>query len=1045
MRLSTLSALLSASSLALGAPGALAAPRVLSTQPDKFALGRNVAHDPCFASRDWRDPATTEPTDYAWSITCRNVTASRVLGTIRAASSAATIAAALKALDCGETQRATLPGIGSVDIRRCYDALLGGETAAYSFKRGGRTYLVSAAPNVLGPAEEGARIVARLQPANGDPGRDTSSPIDYAALPTSPSAVRSQLASGSFDPNAPLGDGIILNHKGLHVEASRVLNDALSRLPADTPPATRAELLLEAALADSNIRFTESAEAHFHEADAAIAKASGERVAFVIQKRDAYRALDLINQRRFREALTALDKLAIAPAPSNEPLRDPTVVRQLNQQRLPAGDAANAVAVPDTAANERQTLDAQINWARSVCLLALGDENGAQGALARARAAYDPLVADSRTDPRQILWLGARIERQSGRLQARHKQYPEAIASFDRALDDLRRGSLLNAGAGNEPGIAETQLERAGIVADQGGDPARVRAEYDAAVTALIAASQSSGGILPLGMERYLDLLVADAQGAGGGQTAPDTYERFFRAMQAVGEPATARQLSQLQTIVTADPEIGAKVRDRTELEATITRLRYAIAAGGDAGTNTAPADLEKQRQDAEAKLAALDAELGKTRLNRVDDSPATIAEVRRSLRPGEAFMKVSELNRQTYGIVIAADQTWIYKVAAPKAALDALAGSVRASIDGQYATKDVLVPFDVASSAALFGLVTGPAQDAVLKASALVIDPAGPLESLPAAVLVTNKASVERYSAQKKAHPFDFSMVDFLAARTPISTAVSPRSFLVARALPPSAARQPFLGLGDHQPALGDGGPPRLISVGFGCIVQASTLADLSRRLRPIDKAELDLAARSLGVANPPEMVGPAFSDTAIEGRTDLANFEVLHFATHGLQEGVWGCEKSPPALVTSFGDSNSDGLLSFDEVAKLRLDANLVVLSACDTASGVRNEALARQSGQEEAGSTLEGLVRAFLTANSRAVLATYWPASAEQDTDLFIETFYGSARRETIGASLQAAQHALIVRPEFSHPFHWAPYFVVGDSTKMMLSAPVAVAAK
>ena len=111
--------------------------------------------------------------------------------------------------------------------------------------------------------------------------------------------------------------------------------------------------------------------------------------------------------------------------------------------------------------------------------------------------------------------------------------------------------------------------------------------------------------------------------------------------------------------------------------------------------------------------------------------------------------------------------------------------------------------------------------------------------------------------------------------------------------------------------------------------------------------------------------------------------------------------------------------------------------MLSACDTASGIKDEALARRSGQEEAGSTLEGLVRAFLTANSRAVMATFWKVSAEQETDEFIRSFYGAARHRTIGGSLQTAQQTLMMNPEYSHPFYWGPYFVVGDSTKMMLS--------
>ena len=120
------------------------------------------------------------------------------------------------------------------------------------------------------------------------------------------------------------------------------------------------------------------------------------------------------------------------------------------------------------------------------------------------------------------------------------------------------------------------------------------------------------------------------------------------------------------------------------------------------------------------------------------------------------------------------------------------------------------------------------------------------------------------------------------------------------------------------------------------------------------------------------------------------------------------------------------------------LRLDANLVVLSACDTASGISGEAVARLAGQEEAGSTLQGLVRAFLTANARAVLATYWQVSAEKDNQEFIRTFYQSVRSKPIGAALQDAQRDLMTRPAYSHPFYWAPYFVVGDSTKTVLSA-------
>ena len=100
------------------------------------------------------------------------------------------------------------------------------------------------------------------------------------------------------------------------------------------------------------------------------------------------------------------------------------------------------------------------------------------------------------------------------------------------------------------------------------------------------------------------------------------------------------------------------------------------------------------------------------------------------------------------------------------------------------------------------------------------------------------------------------------------------------------------------------------------------------------------------------------------------LAGYQVIHFATHGipalpLRDGNCNTVLSPSLVTTlappSGSDPGSDGLLSFTEVAKLRLDANLVVLSACHTASGI-GAIQAREQGQIGSSATLDGLVRAL-----------------------------------------------------------------------------------
>ena len=81
--------------------------------------------------------------------------------------------------------------------------------------------------------------------------------------------------------------------------------------------------------------------------------------------------------------------------------------------------------------------------------------------------------------------------------------------------------------------------------------------------------------------------------------------------------------------------------------------------------------------------------------------------------------------------------------------------------------------------------------------------------------------------------------------------------------------------------------------------------------------------------------ITGDGFTDTALEGRSDLDQYRIIHFATHGVVTSRAAKCPAQPALLTSFGGSGSDGLLTFKEVFDLHLDADLVILSACDTAA--------------------------------------------------------------------------------------------------------------
>jgi len=1005
-----------------------ATPSLRTAAADSFPVGRNAAGDACTATRSWGDKALSGLFNASWAITCRNVSASRSLGFVRVLKGDGAAVDAVEAtLNCGAAQPVAVPRLGSGDARRCIDTVLGIETVALKVARKGNTIIGSGQAGIIGPLEEAMRIAGGLAPS-GKVGESIAATVDFAALAPPPGQVAAP-GTGAFDAAVALQQGITLNHRGLHNEASRLLNDALSRLPADADPSLRAELSLEAGLADSNIRFTEAAAEHFTRANGLIDAGVGDRRAQIARKRDTYRALDLLNRRQFRPALVALDRLSTAPSTA-QPLQNAAVLRSLNQ-RSGVG-LARSVAVSDTETLFQLVMDAQANWARSVAYFNLGEFDRASAALADADAAFAPLGAE-RIEQGPVLWLKAKLERQRGRLAAQRRDWPQALASYDRAVEALTLGAFETGGTGREPAIAELRVERATVIAQQGGPSDTVRNAFSDAVDALIE-SGASTGFAPSGLDAYLDILVAE-KGRGG---QPDTDEKFFRALQSVGEPAIGRQISRIQQVVSADSAVSARLRERSALEAQLTGLRYQIGSLDPSQAESA-ADLERRRQAAQARLDTLNNELGSNaRLGTVEERPASIAEIRSALRPGEVFFKVSELNRKIYGVLIAADGTTIYQSEAPARTLADFAKKIRASIDGQLGPNNKIVEYDLASSYALFTLLAGPAAERLLAANAIIVDPAGPLENLPLGVLVTDRASLDAYKRTRRSRELDYSAVSFLARRAAISTAVSPRSFLTARSLPSSNASKPFIGFAEPEvPDVGAPGPANpAVDVGSVCSVQYSVLRQLAADLAPISRQQAVLAADAFGTPGAPIVSGAAFSDSAVRDRDDLGQYAVLHFATHGLLEGAWGCTKSPPALVTSFGDANSDGLLSFDEIARLRLNANLVVLSACDTGSGIRSQSLARRSGQEEAGATLQGLVRAFLTANTRAVMATHWKVPTRVGTDEFYQTFYSTARGTDIGGSLQAGQRRLIADPRYSHPFYWGAYFVVGDSSKTML---------
>jgi CHAT domain-containing protein len=200
-----------------------------------------------------------------------------------------------------------------------------------------------------------------------------------------------------------------------------------------------------------------------------------------------------------------------------------------------------------------------------------------------------------------------------------------------------------------------------------------------------------------------------------------------------------------------------------------------------------------------------------------------------------------------------------------------------------------------------------------------------------------------------------------------------------------------------------------------------------------PDTAAEVCAVARDLDVSPGSVLLGPAATETrlraldAAPGR--LTRYRVLHFATHGLVSGeVRGIGE--PALVLTPPATPSaadDGVLTASEVAEFELDADWVILSACNTAAG---------SGEDAGGGeALSGLARSFFFAGARALLVSHWPVRSDAAVALTTRALHLVAREPGIARS-EALRRAMVAVIEddamdaAAHPQVWAPFVVVGE---------------
>ena len=207
--------------------------------------------------------------------------------------------------------------------------------------------------------------------------------------------------------------------------------------------------------------------------------------------------------------------------------------------------------------------------------------------------------------------------------------------------------------------------------------------------------------------------------------------------------------------------------------------------------------------------------------------------------------------------------------------------------------------------------------------------------------------------------------------------------------------------------------------------------MADIAqlRQLCPLPGTAAELEGMRTALAAPATALFTRTASTEPQVRTmDLSHARILAFATHGLVAGEMRGAAEPGLVLTppATASADNDGYLAASEISALRLDADWVILSACNTAAG-----------DGSAGApALSGLARAFFYAGAQNVLASHWKVVDDAGPRLTVSTIALQRARPGIGraAALQQAMREVrrdSVHPYWSHPAVWAPFVLVGDA--------------
>jgi CHAT domain-containing protein len=524
--------------------------------------------------------------------------------------------------------------------------------------------------------------------------------------------------------------------------------------------------------------------------------------------------------------------------------------------------------------------------------------------------------------------------------------------------------------------------------------------------------------------DQITPFLAASAALLGDAAQRNQLEAEMFAASQISDSGVAAQTIARMAARRAAEtPALAEQVRAADDAARTRDELRMSLAAEHaktDDERNAAreqklAADLAAASDSSDALFAKLYRDFP-AYAGLADPGAVTLDAMKRALRPHEAFVSYVIGVHASYVLLVTHDGLTVRPVpiTGPQLATDI--AELRSAFSARLGR---LPDFSLTTAAALYKALLGPVAPQLAGMDHLVVAASGDLASLPFSLLVTSDPGQSR----------DYTQASWLVRQMAVSEIPSARAFMALRSAPAKPQPRPFLGIGNPSFSGGDATPGLAANaLASSCQLDGPTDPALLRSLQPLPDTAVEVQTIATDLKAAPEdiLLGADATESAVRARP-LDQYGVLYFATHGMLPGELHCQAQPglvlsPPLIPATTTSQ-DGLLTASEISGLRLNAGLVVLSACNTAA---------TGGTRFGGGALEGLADAFFNAGAHAVLASHWEVPSTATTSLMTGMFDTLSRDQAhdVAEALRQAQLSLIAQSATAHPFDWAAFTLIGD---------------